>query len=164
LPSLCHSTIIAERRVHRAAYPTPATRDAFVLLLILLPLLGIALLSTRANETWRPGAPPLAPFCPPGQTPRFELGFADLAAQLGDIAGQPTECEHGDEWTPNTVQATTTGQAIYERCSNTSSFVRGREHWTVTSTGLQYWSGEGAPPPPRPIVQPANLRDACGPP
>jgi hypothetical protein len=151
-------------RVPKAAKPAPATRDEFVLLLILLPLLSIALLSVRANENWRPGAPELAPFCPPGQTPQFEFGFADLAAQLGDVAGQPIECEHGEEWTPNTVQATTTGLAIFDRCSNTSSFVRGPEHWTLMPTGLQYWSGEGTPPPPRPIVQPADLRDVCGPP
>jgi hypothetical protein len=128
-------------------------------------LLGITLLRVRADATWRPGATSLAPFCLPGQTPQFELGFADLAAQLGDVAGQPVECEHGDDWTSNTVQTTTTGQAIYDRCSNTSSFVRGREHWTATPTGLQYWSGDGTPPPaPRPSVQPANLRDTCGPP
>jgi len=150
--------------VPRAAHPTPATRDAVVLLLILVPLLSIALLSVCANETWRPGAPSLAPFCLRGQTPRFELGFADLAAQLGDVAGQPIDCEHGEEWTPNTVQTTTTGLASYDRCSNTSSFVRGPEHWTQTPTGLQYWSGEGTPPPPRPIVQLADLRAACGPP
>ena len=148
----------------RAAHATPARRDVFVLLLILIPLSSIALFSVRANETWQPSASPLAPFCQPGQTPQFDFGFADLAAQLGDVAGQPLDCEHGDEWTPSTVQTTTTGQAVYDRCSNTSSFVRGRERWTLTQTGIQYWSGEGSPPPARPIVQPADLRAACGPP
>jgi hypothetical protein len=150
--------------VRRAATPTPTPRDGYVLLLILLSLLSIALLSVRSNESWRPGTPPLAPFCLPDQTPRFELGFNDLAAQLGGIAGEPIECEHGEDWTRDTIQSTTTGQAIYDQCSNTSSFVRGGEHWALTPTGLQYWSGEGVPPPAPPLVQPADLRAACGPP
>jgi hypothetical protein len=136
--------------------------DEVVLLLILLPLLSIALLGLRAGDVWDPRAPTLAPFCTLGQTPRFQFGFADIAAQLGDIVGQPIDCEHGDAWTPNTIQATTTGLALYDPCTNTPSFVRGVERWSLTPTGLQYWSGQGTPPPSRPIVRSPDLRDACG--
>jgi hypothetical protein len=135
--------------------------DEVVLLVLLVPLMGVVLLGVRARDVWSLGAPPLAPFCTPGQTPHFEFGFADIAAQLGGLAGQPIECEHGDQWTPTTIQTTTTGVAVYDRCTNTPSFVRGPERWSLTQTGLEYWSGQAAPPP-RPTVQPSDLRDPCG--
>jgi len=35
-----------------------------------------------------------APYCPPGEAPRFVLGFAELKRELGDVMGEPVECEH----------------------------------------------------------------------
>src|SRR5919198_332813 len=34
--------------------------------------------------------------CAPGETPRYVFGFADLAAQLGEVMGAPVSCEYAD--------------------------------------------------------------------
>jgi hypothetical protein len=37
--------------------------------------------------------------CPAGQTPQFDHGFAFLKSQLGEVMGEPVECEQYDaEW------------------------------------------------------------------
>src|SRR5215470_14130422 len=131
--------------VRRTASSAGAARDSFALLAMLVALLGIALVSLDTRQTlWQPGAAPHAEWCEPGQTAQFQFGFADLAAELGGIAGTAIDCEHGEPWTQQTRQTTTTGVAIYDKCSNTPTFVRGAERWSLTPTGLRYWSGEGA--------------------
>jgi hypothetical protein len=75
--------------------------------------------------------------------------------------GDPTECEHGDAWTTDTRQETTTGAAVYRWCTNTPTFTRGREHWMLTSNDVEHWTDEGPPPPPQPVVRVPDLRQPC---
>jgi endonuclease/exonuclease/phosphatase family metal-dependent hydrolase len=73
------------------------------------------------------------------------LGFAFLKGQLGDLMGEPVECEHYDE-AGNAFQKTTTGQAFYAKESNISMFTSGNRHWAWTQRGLEQWvdnSGAG---------------------
>jgi hypothetical protein len=136
-------------------------RDSLTLGLIVIALLGVALVSLSQRPTWQQGSLTRAPWCLPDQTPRFELGFAELARHLGDIMGEPTECEHGDVLTADTLQATTTGLAIYRSCTNTPSFTRGREHWMLTAQGLEYRT-DGAPQTSQqPLVRVPDLRQPC---
>ena len=87
------------------------------------------------------------PNCPPGRSPSFVLGFADLKKRVGAPMGDPVECEHagGDG---ETVQQTTTGLAYYRPDTNTAAFTDGWRHWAVTPRGLVHWEGEAADPPP----------------
>ena len=92
-------------------------------------------------------------YCLPGQEPHFRHGFAFLKQQLGDIMGEPLECEHYDE-TGNAYQRTSTGQAFYRKHTNIPSFTAGNRHWAWTPNGLEQWTGQppepatGSPPPP----------------
>lgn len=61
-------------------------------------------------------------FCPPGQAPRFVLGFAELKGRLGVIVGDPVECEHYDG-EGNAYQKTTTGELVYRKDTNTATFI-----------------------------------------
>src|SRR5438045_2564073 len=90
-----------------------------------------------------------APHCAPGQAPRFQFGFATLAAALGDLMGQPLECEHADAATGDTQQKTSTGLAVYRAASNTPTFTldNGTSHWALTASGVVHWTGEGMDPP-----------------
>jgi len=139
-------------------------RDTLVLGVIVIALLGVTGISLSAGPTWQAGGPMRAPWCLPGQSPRFEFGFAELARHLVDVMGEPTECEHGDEWTNDTRQATTTGVAVYRWCTNTPSFTRGHEQWILTPSGVEYLADGGPPPPPpRPLVHVPSLRKPCSP-
>lgn len=60
-------------------------------------------------------------FCQMGQTPQFQLGFAQLKDQLGSQMGDPLECEHHDEQ-GNAYQRTTTGLAFFEKSTGRLSF------------------------------------------
>jgi endonuclease/exonuclease/phosphatase family metal-dependent hydrolase len=84
-------------------------------------------------------------YCPPGQTPHFILGFAFLKGQLGDIMGEPLECEHYDE-AGNAFQKTTTGQAFYLRRTDALTFTGGHQSWTWTRQGLEHSSNPPATP------------------
>src|SRR3977135_759309 len=74
--------------------------------------------------------------CPPGPTPHFSFGFAALRAQLGDVMGDPTECEHANAANGDTLQGTTSGLAFYRNSTNTPTFTDGFNHWGLTATGL----------------------------
>jgi hypothetical protein len=74
-----------------------------------------------------------APYCAQGQVPEFTHGLASLAAQLGTFMGQPTECEHQDRASGDTLQATTTGLAYYRHAANdTTVFTDGQSHVALT--------------------------------
>jgi endonuclease/exonuclease/phosphatase family metal-dependent hydrolase len=79
-----------------------------------------------------------APFCLLGQQPHFNHGFAFLKSQLGAVMGEPLECEHYDA-AGNAFQRTTTGQAFYQKDTNTPMFTRGNRHWAWTPVGLREW-------------------------
>src|SRR5262249_43566430 len=93
---------------------------------------------------------PAAPYCAAGQLLAFANGMADLKGQLGDIMGDPLECEHAAETIGDTVQQTSTGLAVYTRITNTVRFTGGGRHWALSDTGDMV-SGEGTQPPPPPI-------------
>jgi hypothetical protein len=135
--------------------------DGLALGVVLVVLATVTAESLANTALWNPDSSPPAAWCPPTETPNFSLGFADLAQQLGSIMGQPTECEHGETGSNDTFQQTTTGLAVYDWCTNTPSFVRGREHWMLAPGGVVHWSDSDTPPVPRPTVRAPDLRYLC---
>jgi hypothetical protein len=89
----------------------------------------------------------LAPYCNPGERPRFALGMAALKERLGDTMGMPLECEHPATSAGDTVQQTTMGLAAYSQTTNTVSFTDGWRHWAITPRGLVNWEGTSSEPP-----------------
>src|SRR5919201_4989466 len=87
-----------------------------------------------------------APFCAAGQAPQFQFGFAALKSALGDVVGDPTECEHPDA-DGNALQKTTTGQLFWKRSTNMPIFTAGNQHWAWTPNGLVQWTGPSMEPP-----------------
>jgi Raf kinase inhibitor-like YbhB/YbcL family protein len=87
------------------------------------------------------------PFCQPGQPSQFLSGFAALKAQLGDLMGDPVECEHTNPENGDTLQHTTTGLAFYRKSTSTPTFTDGWEHWAETTTGWISWAGTSVDPP-----------------
>lgn len=83
-------------------------------------------------------------FCPPGQTPQFVHGFAFLKQLLGETMGEPLECEHYDAQ-GNAFQQTTTGRAVYDRSTNTPSFIQANRQWSWTAQGLIQMPADSAP-------------------
>ncbi|MBI4493058.1 MAG: hypothetical protein HY690_09715 [Chloroflexi bacterium] len=92
-------------------------------------------------------APPTYPYCGPGQTPRFQSGFAMLQEQLGSKMGLPRECEHSNPDNGDALQKTSTGLSIYRKSTNTPTFTNGSEHWALTPEGPLYWAGASVDPP-----------------
>jgi len=149
---------------HQRAIPTGARldRDGLALGFLLAALLSVTAFSVLTSPVWHPGAPPTPPWCLAAETPAFRFGFAALSSALGDIMGQPKDCEHGDDGiSADTWQETTTGVAWYHWCSNTPTFNRGLEHWMLTPNGLEYWVGSGIPPRSLPVVRVPDLREPC---
>ena len=136
--------------------------DSLALGLLAIGLSAVVLFSLRTAPTWQPDAPPRAPWCPAGEVPTFRFGFAQLATHLGDLMGQPTECEHGDNWTSDTRQKTTTGLAEYQWCRNTPMFTRGPAHWMLTGDGVIQWTDDVVPRA-QPIVRTPDMRRPCAP-
>jgi hypothetical protein len=117
----------------------------------LLPSLLLALLAAFTGSPSAAASSIIvqpAPYCQPGQAPRFALGFDDLAGRLGEPMGQPVECEHVDPVSGDIQQQTTTGLAYYQAASNTSSFTNGWRHWSLIDGRLVTWSGPDAGPHP----------------
>jgi hypothetical protein len=79
--------------------------------------------------------------------PAFYYGFAALHAQLGDVMGNPLECEHAIHANGDTRQRTTTGYAYYRKTDNVPTFTNGWDHWALTTDGLTHWSGYVVDPP-----------------
>lgn len=94
-----------------------------------------------------PAAASAAPYCAPGQEPEFVLGFAFMKSQLGDIMGEPLECEHANPDNGDTLQQTTTGLSFYRKSTNTPTFTDGWQHWGWTAEGLVFWTGDSIDPP-----------------
>lgn len=136
--------------------------DVLALGSALLVCAAITVASLATGTYWKPRATPSAPWCLPDQSPSYAFGFADLAHSLGDVMGQPLECEHGAPSQGDDLQATTTGLAVYQWCTNTSTFTRGSEHWTLLATGMVHWT-DGEPPPVVPVVRTPDLREPCAP-
>ncbi|MFN8637058.1 MAG: hypothetical protein U0893_24690 [Chloroflexota bacterium] len=97
-------------------------------------------------------APPPPPatsgnFCRPGESPKFQFGFLALKELLGDVMGDPVECEHPNSANGDTLQRTTRGLVYYRKATNTPTFTNGAEHWAITPRGLLYWVGPAVDPP-----------------
>lgn len=96
-----------------------------------------------------------APFCQPGQAPHFAFGFASLKAALGDVMGDPIECEHASPPSGDVLQQTSTGLAYWRRATNTPTFTDGSSHWALTVDGLVAWDGPAVDPPGSVVVPPS---------
>ncbi|MCA1644315.1 MAG: hypothetical protein LC797_02215 [Chloroflexi bacterium] len=145
-----------DRLVH-----TPERWESLVLGSALLVLLVISAASLTTGQFWQTDARLPAPWCNVGEVPGFYLGFGALAQAIGDVMGAPIECEHGEPASGDTLQATTTGIAVYRWCTNTPSFTRDQEHWLLTAEGLVHWTGSADPPRPLAIVRTPDLRHLC---
>jgi hypothetical protein len=88
-----------------------------------------------------------APYCGPGSSPQFSHGFAALKNALGDLMGEPIECEHNDGGSGDILQQTTTGLAFWRKSTNTPTFTDGYRHWAITTRGLVAWEGSSIDPP-----------------
>ena len=88
-----------------------------------------------------------APHCSPGTSPRFSNGFASLKSALGDIMGEPIECEHTQGSNGDVLQRTSTGLSFWRKSTNTPTFTDGYRHWALTPRGLVAWVGDAIDPP-----------------
>ena len=88
-----------------------------------------------------------APFCAPGESPRFVHGIAALQGRLGDTMGTPIECEHVNPANGDTLQRTTTGLAYYRPSLGASMFTDGTTHWALTEGTVVLWRNESVTPP-----------------
>jgi hypothetical protein len=79
--------------------------------------------------------------CPPGQVPVLAPQLADLREQLGAIMGEPLGCASDQRATGSVAQATTTGFAVYRDDTHVATFTNGREHWSLTPSGMAYGTG-----------------------
>jgi hypothetical protein len=128
---------------------------------VLVALLAITAADLTAGQFWEHAALPRAPWCHVGEVPTFQFGFDALAQAIGNVMGTPTECEHGEDSSDNTFQATTTGVATYDWCTNTPRFTRGNAHWMLTPEGVMHWTENADPPGPLPVVRAPDLRHLC---
>jgi hypothetical protein len=90
------------------------------------------------------GSPTLAaaPHCAEGVPPSFVLGFASLKGRLGADMGEPVECEHVNPENGDTLQATSTGLAVYEPARGRLRFTDGHRHWALVGEQVTTWTGE----------------------
>jgi hypothetical protein len=136
-------------------------------LLLLLPVLGLTACAPVAGAMSAPApkaaavqavgdTPISAPVVSPVSTvcdsehPSFVLGFAVLKDRLGDKMGTPLECEHAMPNAtagPDTQQATTTGLAYWSHFPNAPAFTDGWDHWALTESGFEHWTGDVVDPP-----------------
>jgi len=89
------------------------------------------------------------PPCPASQASEFAAAFTGLYEQLGSAMGTPIECAQEDRVTKDEYQQTTTGVAVYQRASDTTTFTNGQQFWRLSPGGLvqwEGWHGRGGPP------------------
>jgi len=86
-------------------------------------------------------------FCQPGELPTFVYGIADLHRRLGATMGVPTECEHVDPTSGDTLQCTTTGLAYFRPSISSTMFTDGSMHWALTDGTVVLWRNESVTPP-----------------
>jgi S1-C subfamily serine protease len=108
-------------------------------------LLATALLLALVSS-YAPTAAADSAFCQPGQSPQFGPDFAPLKAQLGDMMGDPVECEHVAGGSTDTVQQTTTGLAFHHAQSQLPAFTDGTDHWAIVDGNLVSWSVDAPDP------------------
>ena len=89
-------------------------------------------------------------FCPSGQAPQFQLGFAVVKSQLGAVVGDPLECEHHDAQ-GNGYQKTTMGQLVWTKSTNTATFIPA-DAMGKPETGTPATAGSDGPANPGTLV------------
>jgi len=117
-------------------------------------LLALVCWSVAAPAAAQPS--PLAPFCPPGQTPALGARFTPLAALLVDTIGQPVECEHAELATGDIHQLSTAGLLYYRASTGSASFTDGFAHWALAGGNLAIWLGGGPDPSDATVELPAE--------
>jgi hypothetical protein len=115
------------------------------LMLVVAPLLALVWMQALVVEPTEAQAG--GPFCQPGQTPTFVYGIAELQGRLGPTMGVPTECEHVDPTSGDTLQRTTTGLAYHRPSLNMSMFTDGSTHWALADGTVVLWRNESVTPP-----------------
>jgi hypothetical protein len=85
--------------------------------------------------------------CPSGRAPPLVPQVILLIAVLGQTAGEPLECVHGNIDNGDLLQQTSTGLLIFRTLSSTAVFTNGYVHWAMTPDGLLRWLGSGLDPP-----------------
>ena len=114
----------------------------------LRPSLVVLALLASVVLTPLPAAAQGNTFCPAGQSPHYNAGFADLKAHIGDAMGDPLTCEYPDpNGTGDIHQDTTTGLAFWRKSTNTPTFTDGFNHWGLTTQGWVTWTGSSVDPP-----------------
>ncbi len=104
-----------------------------------------------------------APHCDAGQSPRFAARFALLAAQTGEVMGEPLSCPYADPGgSGDTLQDTSTGLAVWRHAINVPTFTDGWTHWALINIGLARWTGTGTTDtlvyvPGLPAIEPASV-------
>lgn len=88
-----------------------------------------------------------ARFCAAGVTPEYRQSLATLKARLGDIMGDPGECEHLNNANGDTLQQTSRGLAYYRWATGLPTFTDGWRHWALAGGQLIEWEGESPDPP-----------------
>jgi hypothetical protein len=76
------------------------------------------------------------------EDPTFALGLAELKAALGDLMGEPLECERTIDSQGDTVQRTTTGSAGYVQRTQTVWFAGGERYWAQVGGHLLAGGGD----------------------
>ena len=123
--------------------------------------IGGVLLAAVVLAGWLPAGSvsAQAAFCAEGEEPSFSDDFAELAARLGAIVGDPVECEHVSAENGDVLQATSEGLAIYRTVNGMAVFTNGGEHWALAEAGLLYWIGGSVDPPSSAwLADPETLR------
>jgi hypothetical protein len=108
--------------------------------------LALAALLTAATSSLASAQAVEAP-CPTGHAPPLVPQVILLIAVLGQTAGEPLECVHGNIDNGDLLQQTSTGLLIYRTLSSTAVFTNGYVHWAMTPDGLLRWLGSGLDPP-----------------
>src|SRR5947209_3994846 len=114
----------------RSAMPSLAAARLSGLIVLVAATLGVLPVA---------GDPLRGPGCPDPNNPQLASSLTDLHQALGDVMGSASECPLVDAG-GDTVQATTTGVAVY-RPGELSVFVSGEHHWALTTWGLETWDG-----------------------
>lgn len=95
-------------------------------------LFAAALLGVTSGST-RPAL--AAPFCASNGPAEFRAGIAQLSAALGQVMGEPKECEHPHA-TIGTIQTTTTGLAFIRKLDGVVGFTDGQQQWLSAAEGV----------------------------
>lgn len=70
----------------------------------------------------------------------FGADLSPLRLAVGEVMGQPLECENPTGSAGDQIQATSTGTAWYRRSDRVAIFTDGYQRWEQSPDGLIYWA------------------------